>query len=475
MKQNRSKCISRFLFLLFGLVLALYLAVFFWINSGTDQVLFTEEPLSGSPSAADGLTIRYHSTFHEQHYWDSEFTLPAYQDAHTDYSYRPDGRPLPDDPKEPLIIDNQVSQGYVTVPSELEEPYQSLYRLAARQPDTEVMQTFSLAEYVDHYPLTFCFSFSNLSQESLVYDSGFTYPGYLDIPHADTLAPLAHAFPIPVPAEETFTWSMIADGDGNIRCFDFNPTANQRPADASPVPSAFYRMQCFSVRADDTIYFCINSKSQSGRVMDFSQLPLGYGLYALPLRPIDDNPKWLPVSEELSMIHPLDPNMDLISLSLSPDGQQLLLFAVENGSYTVTVLDLSGTVLQTLPVAPCADGLMGGELVDCGDYLVALLKDADRLAVLSRTADGSLQLDFTCPFHPDSWQDSDLTLSDAALAYDGTRLALAYPSPGSRQFFVDVYTADGLACSAKYSTSLYKTSPFGACHGTEDALSLSWN
>lgn len=495
MKQNVSKLLSVLCCMLFVLVLALYVGAGLWIDQGVDQVGFTEETLLGTPCAADGLTVRLHSTYADQHYWDSEFQLPDYASAHTDYSYRPNGRQNPPDFPIPLEMKNNLLQIYEsTVPRELTSAYETLYSLAKAHPNELTEQTFFWKDYVDYYPLTLSFRFSHIGTESLTFGRHLTYPTQPLSPQEDPLQALIDAFQIPVLEEETFTLRMRVDESGNEYDFDFSdnhedhddPFCSHTDRENWPAPADAYQIHCFSVQADNTIYFCLNSKSESGTVMDFSHLPQGYGLYALPLESMDVNPKFLPATDELTMLCGLDPNMDILSLSLSPDQQQLLLFAVDNGFYTLMVIDRSGTVLQTLPLAPCTNSSAYAELMDCGNYLVAALDNSDRLAVLSRTEDGTLRLDFDCPANADSWGGFGISLPHAALAYDGERLAVAhmkndydqYFLPNSCTFFVDVYSADGLLYSGQFRTSLDTASKdafISSCHGTDNPLELSWN
>ena len=72
--------------------------------------------------------------------------------------------------------------------------------------------------------------------------------------------------------------------------------------------------------------------------------------------------------------------------------------------------------------------------------------------VMDFTADTSLQSSLGCPLSTPS--------SRLSLCYDGTRLAITGPCPSTKsEYFLAVYTVDGLEYLGGYTSSLYGNHP----------------
>ena len=110
---------------------------------------------------------------------------------------------------------------------------------------------------------------------------------------------------------------------------------------------------------------------------------------------------------------------------------------------------------------PAAEGAPHPQVFPQSDGSFCLLSAGDFLAVLNRrsgawlvdfTADTSLQSSLGCPLSTPS--------SRLSLCYDGTRLAITGPCPSTKsEYFLAVYTADGLEYLGGYTSSLYGNHP----------------
>jgi len=98
------------------------------------------------------------------------------------------------------------------------------------------------------------------------------------------------------------------------------------------------------------LLFVVNNRTAKGASVDVSGIPGGYGIYELPVETratasvrygkrssTVPNPK--PLSDRLSMVYPLDEDMEYVEMTMSPDHRYLAVFFVEDGDYYVELID----------------------------------------------------------------------------------------------------------------------------------------
>ena len=169
----------------------------------------------------------------------------------------------------------------------------------------------------------------------------------------------------------------------------------------------------------------------------------------------------------------LSPGGDLETVYSIPNGGRamafwsdgdgtLFLLTEEKGAVLLTLLDAATlTPVATQELFPAAEGAPHPQVFPQSDGSFCLLSAGDFLAVLNRrsgawvvdfTADTSLQSSLGCPLSTPS--------SRLSLCYDGTRLAITGPCPSTKsEYFLAVYTADGLEYLGGYTSSLYGNHP----------------
>ena len=234
---------------------------------------------------------------------------------------------------------------------------------------------------------------------------------------------------------------------------------------------AFAMISC---AADDAIYFTFDPHTESGRLVDLSRIPGGYGIYRLPY----DRERKIFRSEKLEMVYALDPGLRYVGLTVSPDGRKLLLQRQERvpreldhehyeAILTVETIDLANRKAEE--TQEVLRGLDSINFRNGGDYLV-FSDGVSRLCVLAYE-DGRYRKTLSLA---DLQLDGGLTGETPCywmlnrMAYDGERLVLAgmsyvateesgiggWDQDRSGGVDVAVYNADGLAYFGRLYSNL---------------------
>ena len=225
--------------------------------------------------------------------------------------------------------------------------------------------------------------------------------------------------------------------------------------------------------------------------MDTSLIPGGYGIYCLPYSmdySTDPDGMAVPDPEGLAMVYPLDPNAQLLDLTLSQDGERLLLQTKEEDRFVLTVIDLS--TLDTLQRLELDWGEESwGYWLYPGDGFLVLLLSGDRIFVLDELESGCYEQVFTTPypdfdeFGIDLWWSTSTTVMD--YDYEEGRLAILWLLEDPDYYFNScdlmllVLDDGGTAYLGRYGSSLsvgalpdvYRSNCFPM---DSDPLSIQW-
>lgn len=440
-----------------------------------DQVVLTETVVYGDRAAANGLTVRLDDMYGRHLFWDTTYAIDTQTRTETKYSFSAseisESRPRTYSGismgAQPSF---ETSQGAET---EMGRAYQELYD--SLKPGESTSVTFRLKDYMDYYPISVSLDLPG------VYDSieGEETPDW--VPDRGSpyyaLLKIRDYFRIPVLEEECYEVS--------IQKYEASNVSGSRGMDVAG--SDHFYMSTFSDLTDDACYFTFDAHSQEGKLMDLSRLPEGYGIYRLPYEEVRYNESGQRVcsvdGDGLAMVCPLDPDVRLLRLKVSEDQTRLLLHAVENGEYRLTVIDLETMeVLQKLKIADWPEGYLSWQHYDGDGYVAILLYDLQELAVVAVTDGGEYELRYTCEIDPNQ---SERLFSRAATAFDGERLAFAgglddlYGSYYTCSFFLTVYDPSGLVYHGEYRNSLstgsYPNSAYFCRSRNYGPPSLSWS
>lgn len=418
-----------------------------------DQVVLTETVVYGDRAAANGLTVRLDDMYGRHLFWDTTCTMGTRMQTETQYSFSASeisesrartysGISMGAQPS------FETSQGAET---EMGRAYQELYD--SLEPGESTSVTFRLKDYMDDYPISVSLDLPG------AYDSieGEETPDWIPDPGTPyyALLKIRDYFKIPVLEEECYEVS--------IQKYEADNVSSSRGMDVAG--SDHFYMTTYSDLTDDACYFTFDAHSEEGKLMDLSQLPEGYGIYRLPYeedRHDQSGQKVYSVdADALAMVCPLDPDVRLLRLKVNEDQTKLLLHAVEDGEYSLTVINLETMeVLQKLKIADWPEGYLSWQHYDGDGYVAILLYDLQTLAVVAVTDSGEYELRYTCEIDPDQ---SERLFSRAATAFDGERLAFAgglddpYGYGASYyncNFFLAVYEQSGLVYYGEYRNSL---------------------
>ena len=420
-----------------------------------DRVALTETVVYGDRAAADGLTVERRTKYSSRIFWDTTCTMDAEQTAETEYTFsaspasetRPatyNGVSLYDDLSAGMSFDPDFAEPATG----LEVAYQELFDSIG--PGEEKSAVIYLKDYLDYYPIYVELDFpgTSCSTDRSVTLDGASAPGT----ELYAMAKLRDYFKIPVLEDERISISIGRNVNGKVRSSGSGTNAD-----------SFY-LQTYNVLTDDACYFTINTHNSGGLVVDTGEIPGGYGIYRLPYeedRHDESGQKVCGVDvDALEMVYPLDPEIELLSLSVNEEQTRLLLYAEEDGAYVLTVIDLETMdTLQKLKIADRTENSWW-ERYDEGDFTVIRL--SEKLALITVTDSGDYVLQFVCDVTPDGGP--EFWYLDADWDFDGERLAFASTLEEMKEdwgwsratcgFCLGVYDASGLLYFGEYRSSL---------------------
>ena len=385
-----------------------------------DQVVLTEKTVYGDRSKADGLTVHINSHYNRRVFWNTSMKLDEGLSTTTEYGFSAE-QIREDYPVEHigLSFSNRASGG---VEFDLDNPQEGLWVAYKElydetEPGQEKETDILLKDYIDHYPMTIKLDFPNARYSAEAWKS---FDGIEALPGSEIYAiqTLRDYFKIPVLEDEHYGIHVRKREDG---------TQSGWGGGTSQYGDRYY-MQDYSVLSDNACYFTFSTLTDDGKIVDTGELSDGYGIYRLPYRTEYDEQSGEDISiieaDDLEMVYPLTPGIDLSSLSINAEQTCLYLHAVENGVYSITVIDLATMkAIQKQEVLVVEDDSWWS-IWDYNDFMAILLNPAQEFAVMSKEKDGRLKLEYICLIQPERLERS-FSIYDAAMDFDGERLALA--------------------------------------------------
>ena len=422
-----------------------------------DQVTLTETLTWGDRRAAEDLQLYLHTSFNERLRWETTAPLGRIAETATKYHFSATRVIEERFPQyDGIGLDSIVDTAFMDV-EDMEDTeaegivraYHELYAIVS--PGEEKEKEIFLKDYLEFYPISVT---ANMPGTDFSIESSRLWDGQME-PGTESYvaARIGEFFKIPVLPDERWSISLGKNDSGLIQSMGSGSTITDN-----------YYMWTYSVVAEDACYFTIENRSQEGRLMDMSHIPGGYGIYRLPYEePRHDATGQRVCSADvdaLSMVYPLDPEMDVMYLHLSQDGKKLLLHAVEGGIYTLTVIDIASMeMLQKIHVMEYGDN--SSQLYDEGEFIVTMVYGDAPLtaAIIEQDENGLYSLAYTVAI---SGEDQpSFNFSDLALAFDGERLAMAgFQDRVEEQYrescnpFVTVYDKSGMLYYGEYRNSL---------------------
>ena len=404
---------------------------------------------AGDPAAADGVELTWVSTCGYHLFWHSTFPAAAPEEAETRFSYSGQRQSWIIELDEDVL---ELSPGLNFLDIAPDSPSAGLRALWAElsaqtsplpgdETYTEhnglisIKREIQLADYLTDFPL----SVDRLAYTAWAADREFGTSQYDTSINTEELTRRFRAyFPIPMPEGLAMEISMTPDASGQLlsACF-------------LTLDSSLLTLQADCVSTGEGVLFALCAGGSMAKALDGSGIPGGWGIYRLSS------------GGDLETVYSI-PNGGRAMAFWSDGDGTLFLLTEEKGAVLLTLLDVDTlTPVAAWELFPAAEGAPHPQVFPQSDGSFCLLSAGDFLAVLNRrsgawvvdfTADTSLQSSLGCPLSTPS--------SRLSLCYDGTRLAITGPCPSTKsEYFLAVYTADGLEYLGGYTSSLYGNHP----------------
>ena len=418
-----------------------------------DNVTFKETVLYGDRSIANGLKVELNTHHASLLFWNTTSEFEGDVNSSTDYHFystRQDytfpeyvaGISMHCNPDGTFFLEEENPTG-------LSAAYQEVFDSLA--PGQEIEKTIYLKDYMDYYNFELSFDFPNCHQ--------YGNTSELDIATSDeikqdpvlkALHDIKEYFKIPVLDTETYTISIGKHTNGNIASSGGGNTDSER----------FY-MQTFSIVTDDTCFFTFKPHTTEGNLVDLSDLPEGYGLYALPFERVSDDIQFdlsTVKTDQISMVYPLDPNVQITDMTLDETNSRIFLYTEDQEQLWLTVLDIA-TMSTVQKFALCNTTDSWQNVYNYTDFIAVFNSNPEEITLFSLNETNEYELEFRCAFKPEGLENSYCYPSE--LAYDGKRLACSstlrnytYGNKNYCDYFITVYDSDGLQYWVEFENSL---------------------
>lgn len=437
------------------------------VNEDKDTVVITENILYGDKSAAEGITIKNQNRYGRHLFWDTTYTIGEAAEYDTECWFSA-VEVRKDNPYNYFKIALEIDIAYgcdFNTPAEeqpgIERAYKELYDAA--KPGEELKRVIRLKDYYEYYPIGIEIDLPDTSWHGFAHEQLHWTEEYNDYKYA--WEKFNEFFKIPVPEDMTFEISISKGYNSN------EPTG----IGFSFVDKDSYYMSAMSTYSDDTCYFTINNRRNSGKFVDTSLIPGGYGIYAFSYGGEAKKYKTGIDVDSLKMVYPLEEEAVVVHLSMSEDKTKLLLFTNDGEELLLTVIDVATmTELQTL-------SLGAGDFYEIREYgaehefyeghefgsFIVLYLHGNKICLLVENEEGEYEHKFTVDAAEAKVVNSDLAYwKYPSINYDGERLVVVdylyvgkYTNILSCGYNVAVYKESGLEFYAEYDSSL-STHPY---------------
>lgn len=454
-------------------------------NAARDQVTFTERVEYGDPVTAEGITVRVQADLDNHLLWNSTYVAGQGPESETEYQFSATRVPYVSEIRYDGVqmeLSSNVAMGQVELSDEWQFQNEKVdaaemaekstgilkayYELMAQmEPGEEKEIEVRLKDYYDYYPISVYVDLPGYHYNG-DYAENVDYTGS-GMPMTGDMA-FQEFFKIPVLEDETMTIRLGLDANGRRTHWGGGTGMSEN-----------FPMWSIGLRTEEACYFTFDTRTSKGNVIDTSQIRGGYGIYRLPYYPVELEKKedviGTPIQyhrvayDEMAMVYELDPQVRVIQLEKSMDGESLLLVTTENSQCMLTVIDLDTMeTVQKIPVAELElkDGY-GCILMQKETFLVMDISD-ERLVVLERGAEGLYESRLLVPHYMDEngnhfyrmnsnlfdvdWNGEQLVVAGSLMKEYQTGQYTTHMYTGG--FYLAVYGPEGIEYFGEYDSSL---------------------
>ncbi len=416
------------------------------VNANKDTVTIREYARYGNSALAHGLSIQTLAHYDDHLYWDIRYDLEKEPTIKTefDFSLREQHETAPHRYEGISLNTSYFIEWDTSAPMDqltgLTKAYRELYE--ATPEGQEAVRTVLVKDYLDYYPIKIWIDLPNTvwtgdaqngrMEGTKAGDEAYEYANFQNF------------FRIPVDPTETIKITVDRDKSNGI---------------STQADTTAYSLRSHSTYTDSGVcYFSIYNRSKNGTVMDTSQIPGGYGLYAFRFGRGDGVYDSGVYADPLQMVYALDENVSVKHLTTNTDQTKLLMFTWEHEteSLYLTVINLATMTAEQKIHLYDYDFF---HIWEYENFMV--LGSSDRIALITADENGKYALRLTAPT-PDSIDTGfHYLMSSANMDFDGERLVIIdrlheelYGGLELCSFYLAVYDEDGLAYYGEYENSL---------------------
>ncbi len=454
--------------------------VFCDLHASQEEVVLTETVIIGDTAAADGLVATTNANLHAHLFWETvndigggEVTTESRYSVTRDYSYQKvdyaptfsmqSEIPLGTDFTEALSktdlllgeiealnFDTPLSDGS-TFREAATDPalgivaaYNALYMDAPI--GEEVSAIVRVADYYDYYPINLDVSIPGVYWTNNDYDENDVARGtehYVTKQFRDF-------FKIPVMQDEMLEIHLTRNARGGM-------SWGSASAGSGLDGNATFSLRSLSAISDEHVYVTFNPERTDGSRIDTSEIPGGFGIYRVSYEEGDGYYKENigMTGDDLAMVYALPVETRIRDLYINEAKTHLLLVTEAENAVTVDIISCATMEKTQSFTVPVSAGGYYSQIRIFDTYSVIVTSDT--LTVLSEE-NGV----YTKAFTAARTGEDDLRIHmahNAAMDFDGERLAVAYPLMSGFHYsvsgyWVAVYTKDGCTFLATYDSSL---------------------
>ncbi len=416
------------------------------INSACDKLEITEDHYN-SKTIVDGLQVKTRTTLDRYLLWETVYDIGEESSISTEYSYHGARFNEKFERKyDGITVNVFLEYGFENERGAEEQfgigkAYKELYDTTP--PGKEKKKTVYLKDYYEFYPMGAEIELPNFS---------CGWGGYLSY---GTITPqigteeyiysrLDEYFKIPVIEDAYVEISVSRSIKGDlIGMGSANMDGEQ------------FHMSCISTLTDEASYFTFDAHTTDGNIVDLSYLPDGYGIYCVPYIGEIKSAEGVLI-DEISMVYPLDPNIEILDIATNPEKTKLLLHTIEENKYVLTVIDIETMEQsQRFELSDWTKDNYGWQMYDGEDFIAMYVQYRD-IVLLSINENGDYELEFTVKQPSDTYL--DYINSGMSMDFDGEKLAMAKFVNSKENkactFYIAVYDETGQIYYGEYSTSL---------------------
>ncbi|MBR4954638.1 MAG: hypothetical protein IKY46_01840 [Clostridia bacterium] len=415
------------------------------IMDGKDKVTISAETIYGDESAARGITLDMDTNYRRYLFWHTRYSVDAPETVQTEYTfYDIQQRFEHVDNSHPMEMQDDIKYGFdKSLNWGITKAYNELY--AQVKPGEQKEMEITLSDYYDYYPLSV---FINLPGSYKGWSSHVLYSSdeSLKNDHGRYITPFTEYFRIPVLPESRLIISIGKSISGNSVSTGGGYSGEDH-----------YYITTHSVKTEDAFYFVFDAHTNTDRLVDTSLIKGGFGIYKLPYT--HSGKEYEVLVDSLQTVFTLDPYAYIIELEISDDGRLMYLYTIENGIYTLTVIDATTyKQVQKLQIGKV------GEREDRyshyrGDGFITFMLDRFDLYVYTQNPDGTYSFGFKTEIDRNDEEIYYLSKADLFLNCDGERLVVCKLDTNKTDYStyslsMMVYTKDGLQYRGRYTPSL---------------------